>query len=273
MGLGGTTCYSKKRDGAMEKRAIRIAVVLSILVMAGIAAYLLLPSQPEEVAPKVPTPMVKPTETPAVKPEETPIVKPEETPAARLEGTQIPAHELSFEGIIVRSSGDTNPFFGTPWISVGCFGYVGEPIITVDVEILDIFDSLREAGLEAGQNILYTGQEETPQGSSVKLFIEWTEAGKIMSLDISQIIFDKKTGEPLGAIGKSFVFLGSYYSGGELQSESTGCIACTVNCPRTLFAKNKADSGYYMERSRYYIPEGILPEVGTKVTVIIAWGE
>lgn len=230
----------------MGKRYIRRAMVLGILIVAAIASYFLIPTQPEVVAPEI-------TEPPVVI---------EETPS----------EEMRLEGVILRDSGDSNPFLGTPWISVGCFGYVGTPIVAADVDILGIFETLEKAGLKPGQNILYTGEERTPKGTPVTIFIEWAEGGKTMMVDLSQIICDKTTGKPLSTIDEPFVFLGSYWTAADnLDSEGSGCVGCTVNCPRTLFAANKADSGYYMERSRYYIPEGILPPVGTKVTVIIKW--
>ncbi|HEX76227.1 MAG TPA: hypothetical protein G4O12_06560 [Dehalococcoidia bacterium] len=240
----------------MDKKYIRIAVVLGILMVAGIASYLLIPTQPEVVAPEIP----------AITPEEVQPEIPEAEPVAS------PGEELHLDGVILRNSGDTNPFFGTPWIYVGCTGYVGEPIVAVDAEILAIVDTLKEAGLKPGQNILYTGEEKQPSGPPVKLLIQWNDGSNTKTLDMSQIIFDKTTGKPLSAIDEPFVFLGSYVVRGELESERTGCIACTVNCPNSLFSTNKANSGYHMERSRYYIPEGILPQVGTKVTVIIRWG-
>ena len=232
----------------MEKRFVRRAMVLGILIGAGIAAYFLIPTQPEVVAPEI-------TEPPVVTEEEPAVV----------------TEELRLEGVVIRDSGDSNPFFGTPWIYVSCTGYVGEPIVAVDAEILDIVNTLIQAGLEPGRNILYRGEEKAPKGTPVKLFIEWTEGGKKRRVDMSQIIFDKTTGKALAEIDNPFVFLGSYVVRGQLESESSGCIACTVNCPNSLFSANKADSGYYMERSRYYIPEGMLPEAGTKVTVIIKW--
>lgn len=92
-----------------------------------------------------------------------------------------------------------------------------------------------------------------------------------MLMDASQIIFDRKTGKSLQELDEPFVFLGSHICCGDLEGAETGCIGCTVNCPKALFTSYKDNSGYLLERSRYYIPEGILPEPGTKVNAIITW--
>jgi len=187
------------------------------------------------------------------------------------------ATSVSFEGVIARSSGDTNPFIGTPWISVNCEGYVGKPIIIADIDILALFETLKKAGLEPGQNIEYRGQEKFPAGSPVRILIEWSEKGESRIVDLSKVIVDKKTGKPLSTIKNPFVFLGSAPSPSgpvTLKAESVGCIACTVNCDYALFTANKDNSGYvgeYGTASRYYIPEGKLPETGTRVRVIISW--
>jgi hypothetical protein len=181
-------------------------------------------------------------------------------------------NELRLIGVIMRSSGDTNPFLGTPWIFVSCFGYVGEPVIAIQIEDhLEIYDYLRETGLKCGQNIVYTGQKEKPAGSLVKILVEWDEEDRTVSIDSAKLIVDRTTGKTLAELDEPWIFLGSYVTAGELDSEDTGCIACTVNCPMALFATNKDNSGYDLERSRYYIPEGMLPDPGTEVTVIITW--
>lgn len=232
----------------LQRRPVRSMLALSILIVAVIATSSLAPTG-QEVAP--PPPIVKPqTETPS----------------------QPQTNELRLRGVIIRSSGDTNPFIGTAWICVSCFGYVGEPVIATQIEDhLEIYDYLREAGLKCGQNIVYTGQKEKPAGSLVKILVEWDKEGRTVSIDSTKLIVDRKTGKTLAELDEPWVFLGSYVCAGKLDSEDAGCIACTVNCPKALFAANKDDSGYDLERSRYYIPEGILPDPGTEVTVIITW--
>jgi hypothetical protein len=243
----------------LRKRPVRSILALSILIVAAIATSSLAPTSQEVTSP---TPSVKPqTETLPT------IVTPQtKTPS------QEQFNELRLSGVILRSSGDTNPFLGTPWIYVSCFGYVGEPVIAIQIEDhIEIYDYLRETGLKCGQNIVYTGQEEKPAGSPIKMLVEWDKQGRTVCIDSAKLIVDRKTGKTLAELDESWIFLGSYITAGELDSEDTGCIACTVNCPMALFAANKDDSGYYRERSRYYIPEGILPEPGTEVTVIITW--
>jgi hypothetical protein len=241
-------------------RPVRTTLALSILIVAAIATSSLAPTSQEvgSCGCDSITPTISP---PAVEVE----------PQTEMQ-SQPQVNELRLRGVIARSSGDTNPFIGTTWMSVSCFGYVGEPIIAIQIENhIEIYDYLREAGLKCGQNIVYTGQEEKPVGPLVKIFVEWDKQGRTVCIDSTNLIFDRNTGKALAELDEPWVFLGSYICCGALDSEDTGCIACTVNCPMALFATNKDNSGYHLERSRYYIPEGMLPDPGTEVTVILTW--
>lgn len=242
----------------LNRRSVRVLVLLTILSVTLIAVNFPVTTPSTTDGSLIPTP--EPSLNPSPQP---PSPSPDSTPE------QI--KELILDGVIIRSSGDTNPFVGTPWICVSCYGYVGTPIIAADLDPNKVYRTLRDGGVGSGQNIIFTGQEDFPKGSNIEIFIQWKEEDGTVRYDVCNIVFDKKSGLSLSELDEPLVFLGSHICCGNLEAADTGCIGCTVNCPKAIFVPYKDNSGYLQERSRYYIPEGILPEIGTKVEVIVTW--
>lgn len=148
-----------------RKRQSKVLLALSTMIVASIVTSNFLTTTP--AAPPIALPPAEQL------PEHPPSLQPQSNPELGK------INKLCLEGVIIRSSGDTNPFLGTPWISVSCFGYVGTPIIASDVDIYKIYNTIKAVGLDYGQNIIYTGQEEYPADRASKYSFNGMQATKL----------------------------------------------------------------------------------------------
>ena len=151
-------------------------------------------------------------------------------------------------------------------------------VFLTDASVVEVHDGLRRLG--ARSRVVYKKADvpahkgirpdNTPddymQGDPVQIFVEWHDGSQTRRLAYEDFFLEQTTGNPAVTVKPwtpHFVFHGS----GVLNKASTGCIACTHDCPGGIIGNNQfplVDPVPVLKAdwSR-------LPAPGTRVTVVI----
>lgn len=170
------------------------------------------------------------------------------------------AHSITFPAQINMDKGLIE------YLLVKSSGKTHESLLRTDIDPYYLNIAFLLLGFEGTyQPLVEQGASETPQGEAVEIIIIYREGNKNKKVAIETLIV-KKVGEKSEHVSMTWVYTGSKIVQGRFLAQSEGSIVAVYHDPAALI-DNTTPGGESDEI--WFVKEGVVPEAGTSVTVVI----
>ena len=144
-------------------------------------------------------------------------------------------------------------------------GKLHESVLKTDIVPSQLQVSLLLLGYEYGQNIEFQGQDRTPEGDSLLIFVEWIDSlNNKIKVRIEKLAFN--VAEKKEMRETFWIFSGSQVLNGTFMADVEGSIITTYHDPFTII-DNPLSTGN--DDTLYIVNSRIVPPKGTKARIII----
>jgi len=151
------------------------------------------------------------------------------------------------------------------YLAVAERGKDHESVVIVQAEPFHVNLACILAGLTGGPPLAQQGDPRVPQGSRVKLWMEWEQEGKAFKVPAEEFLWDRKTGKPMERT--TWVYTGSRFDEeGRFLAQLSRSLIAVFHDPDALIDNPLKGGG----RSPPVRPhEKVCPPQGTPLTVRI----
>jgi len=144
-------------------------------------------------------------------------------------------------------------------------GKLHESVLKTDIVPSQLQVSLLLLGYEYGQNIEFQGQDKTPKGDSLLIFVEWIDSlDNKINVRIEKLAFN--VAEKKEMRETSWIFSGSKILNGTFMADVEESIITTYHDPFTII-DNPLSTGN--DDTLYIVNSQIVPPKGTKAIIVI----
>ncbi|MDA0837685.1 MAG: YdjY domain-containing protein [Planctomycetota bacterium] len=145
-----------------------------------------------------------------------------------------------------------------------------ESLLVMDCKPHELFLALQTLGLRPGKGVDFQGEQRTPSGDKVYLYLEYKEDDKVVRHRVEDLVWDiqaKKTMERTPWIFVGSKFLNDPDTGKPIfMAQLEGNIIATYHDPYAIF-DHPLDTG--ADDTFYHTNEKLVPQVGTPIKLII----
>jgi hypothetical protein len=151
------------------------------------------------------------------------------------------------------------------YLIVGGAGKLHESLLKTDIEPYSLQIALLLLGLEGTTKPLsMQGDPGRPEGDPVTIHVQWKENNRMKDVPIESWVVDKNKKGPLDPV--NWVFTGSMISDGVFMAQVEKSIVAVFHDPAALIDNPLPDGA---SDEVWFVNQGQVPPVGTKVTVLI----
>lgn len=149
------------------------------------------------------------------------------------------------------------------YVLVGNTGKLHESLLRTKLSPYSLQIALLLVGLEGTTDpLIEQGQNKTPQGDKVQLWVSWQDQGKEQKIPVEEWII--KGDKPVKSI--PWVYTGSVVMNGMFLAQIEKSIIALFHDPTALIDHQMAEGS---DDQIWQVKGGATPPIGTKVTVII----
>ena len=144
-------------------------------------------------------------------------------------------------------------------------GKLHESVLKTNIIPSHLQTALLMLGLECGQNLDFQGQDKTPEGDSLLIYVEWTDSlDKKINVRIEELVYNKPQKRKMKET--YWIFLGSKFIDDRFMADIEESIVTTYHDPFSII-DNPLETGN--DDTLYEVNSSIVPKKGTKAKIII----